>query len=142
MSTLINSMTLYILIGSAILIIGITIFLLNRKSKKSSDQEGSITEDKLLQSFDKSATQIVKEFHAYIFTPKSFRNSPYNSPYSRAERRIILRHYKKFIWEWPDLTRKQQSVDRICMHLMKNRPNRNVIAGYRSVVTGSFKQGE
>ncbi len=127
---------MYLILGGVILIAGsiLSIFLIKRiKAKKErSELITTIKENhpELLveKGFEESATKIVKTFLWYMESPQS--------PYNRTQRRRIKRHWKKFLFAWPDLSKKQQDVNKIIEFLIKLPINDNAVNRYKSAHVG------
>lgn len=119
---------IYMAIG---ILVGITILYLmvrknakkgkNYKQHRVNEDEGAKVE-RAMAGIDKSATAIVEEFQIAIYHE--------DSPLNRRTRRMVRRHYIKFLYTWPNLPPGLQDTVKIIEYLSNGPHNRNVVQGY------------
>lgn len=110
-------------------------FIIRYKKRKSTESFNEVVKDlesKLVERLDESATDLVAKFKWYFQSDES--------PYNRAQRRRIKRHYKKFLWAWPDLTKHQQNADYICHYLSQYNRNKFLVRDYKKLTTKPKKK--
>lgn len=114
-------------ISMAVLVAGLIVYILIKKiSSKGhaivNEPEIQLSpEEKTIRDFDKSAGDLIREFHGWMAS---------ESPLPRRQRRMIKRHYLKFLYAWVDFPAKKQDIEKIIRYLVSGPHNRNVVQGY------------
>lgn len=99
-------------------------FILRKAARKNTNTHSLLSEythlhnknNRELDKMDKKARKIVGEFMAWMHV---------DSPYNRRQRRLIKRHYVKFVMNWFNIPKKDRDVDKIIHYLVHLGPHNN-----------------